>query len=67
MFPTNREIWKTISEYAEYEVSNFGRVRNATTDRILNGAINAGGYLVVGYYIIWGVFCRKNTFINSKL
>ena len=48
MFPTNREIWKTISEYAEYEVSNFGRVRNATTDRILKGAINAGGYWVVG-------------------
>ncbi len=48
MFPTNREIWKTISEYADYEVSNFGRVRNATTDKILKGAINAGGYWVVG-------------------
>ena len=47
MLPTNREIWKTISEYADYEVSNFGRVRNATTGRILKGSLSSSGYLTV--------------------
>ena len=34
-FPQNQEIWKSISGYLNYEVSSFGRVRNATTGRIL--------------------------------
>ena len=34
-FPQNQEIWKSISGYLNYEVSSFGRVRNATTGTIL--------------------------------
>ena len=48
MFPTNREIWKRIDGYANYEVSNFGRVCNATTERILKPNPIGGGYLAVG-------------------
>ena len=48
MFPTNRETWKRIDGYANYEVSNFGRVSNATTERILKGSIASHGYLTVG-------------------
>ena len=48
MIPTNREIWKRIDEYANYEVSNFGRVSNATTERILKGSLASHGYLTVG-------------------
>ena len=44
MFPTNREIWKSISGIGNYEVSNFGRVRNTTTLRILKPGDNGHGY-----------------------
>ena len=47
MFPTNREIWKSINGYANYEVSCFGRVRNATTERILKPGLASSGYLSV--------------------
>ena len=47
MFPTNREIWKSISGIGNYEVSNFGRVRNATTLRILKPGNNGTGYSIV--------------------
>ena len=45
---TNRENWKSIDGYRNYEVSWWGRVRNATTGRIMKGSITIGGYLVVG-------------------
>ncbi len=44
---TNRENWRSIDGYNNYEVSWWGRVRNATTDRILKQATNKGGYLFV--------------------
>ncbi len=57
MEPTNREIWKSIDGYANYEASSLGGVRNATTERILKPADNGEGYLRVG-------LCRKG--IRSK-
>ncbi len=47
MQATNREIWKSINGYANYEVSCFGRVRNATTERILKPGLSSNGYLTV--------------------
>ena len=44
---TNREIWKSANGYANYEVSCFGRVRNATTERILKPGPSKTGYLTV--------------------
>ena len=41
------EGWKDISNYDNYEVSTFGKVRNKNTGRILKPA-NNGGYLYVG-------------------
>ena len=49
-FPTNREIWETIDSYKNYEVSWFGRVRNAKTGRILKSVQANHGYLVVNLY-----------------
>ena len=46
----NREIWKSIDEYANYEVSCFGRVRNATTARILKPCLSGCGYMLVNLY-----------------
>ena len=36
------ETWKPIEGAINYEVSNFGRVRNIKTKNILNGAISKG-------------------------
>ena len=47
MFPSNSEFWLSIDGYLNYEVSWFGRVRNATTGRILKPTENRGGYLYV--------------------
>jgi len=38
------EVWKTTRESDAYEVSNFGRVRRATTKRVLKGYVNSAGY-----------------------
>ncbi len=48
MFPTNREIWKSVDCYKNYEVSWFGRVRNGKTGRILKPCMASNGYLCVG-------------------
>ena len=46
------EIWKTIEEYPQYQVSNMGRVRSLKrkVPRILELADNGYGYLVVHLY-----------------
>ena len=41
------EIWKTIESSPNYEVSNFGSVRNITTGKILKIATNNHGYKLV--------------------
>ncbi len=46
--PKNRENWKSIDGYHNYEVSWWGRIRNATTGRIYKNSLNKGGYFVVG-------------------
>ena len=47
MDATNREQWKSVDGFANYEISNCGRVRNATTERILKHTDNGKGYLRV--------------------
>ena len=46
------EIWKTIEEYPQYQVSNMGRVRSLKrkAPRILKTADNGLGYLTVTLY-----------------
>ena len=38
------EIWRTTYESDAYEVSNLGRIRRATTKRVLEGHVNQMGY-----------------------
>ncbi len=45
---SNREQWASIDGYRNYEVSFWGRVRNATTARILKCCLSSRGYFVVG-------------------
>lgn len=40
------EVWRTTYESDAHEVSNFGRVRRATTKHILKGYVNPAGYKV---------------------
>ncbi len=47
MEATHREFWKAVDMYLNYEVSNCGRVRNATTGKILKPYLNNNGY----YYV----------------
>ena len=44
------EEWKTIRGYSNYQVSNIGRLRNTTTDYILNPSTDTKGYLYVGLW-----------------
>ena len=41
------EVWTTITNYDNYEVSSLGNVRNKKTGRFLKPACN-GGYMIVG-------------------
>ncbi len=47
MFPTNREIGKSIDGYNNYELSWFGRARNTKTARILKPSSSSNGYWTV--------------------
>lgn len=39
------EIWKTIEDYPNYEVSTFGNIKNKTTNNILTPRKTSHGYL----------------------
>ena len=38
------EIWKTIEDYPNYEVSSIGRVRNKKSMKLLSQSIDTNGY-----------------------
>ncbi len=57
---SNREIWRSIDGYANYEVSSHGRVRNAETERILKPGICVHGYAYVN-------LCKKGTAKKHKV
>jgi len=40
--PNNQEIFMSVDEHTNYQVSNFGRVRNAITGRILKPSLRQG-------------------------
>lgn len=44
------EEWRVIERYPKYEVSNYGRIRNIKTGRILQQAFNPNGYLMLTLY-----------------
>ena len=50
MEATNRERWKSINGFANYEISSCGRARNATTERMLKSSDDGRGYLKINLY-----------------
>ena len=45
------EIWKTMKEHADYEISNLGRVKTKKTGRIRKTTISNKGYEQIIVYI----------------
>jgi len=45
-----QEIWMTIDEYDNYQVSCFGRVRNINTSKIMKQGLNTTGYYKIDLY-----------------
>ena len=43
-----QEIWMSINNYNNYQVSSFGRVRTINTSNILKPSLNALGYFYIG-------------------
>lgn len=41
------ELWKTVENYPNYEVSNTGKVRNVKTNKVLKPGLTNVGYHVV--------------------
>ena len=56
---TEVEVWKTISEFPNYQVSSLGRVRNISTGRVLKGFDNGYGYLKVELFKAGKGYTRK--------
>ncbi len=50
------ETWKTVPEYASYEASNMGRVRNSRTGEIKTPTVRKDGCLVYNVYSTRGKF-----------
>lgn len=44
------EVWKTITEYPNYEISNYGYVRNVKTRKVLKNLNRKLGYKYVDLY-----------------
>lgn len=56
------EIWKNLDEYGEkYAISNFGRVRDKKTQKILSDCDNGRGYRYITLYFNGK---RKNKYIH---
>ena len=45
-----QEIWMTIDEYDNYQVSCFGRIRNINTLKIMKQGLNTTGYYKIDLY-----------------
>ena len=45
-----KEIWKTISDFNNYEISSLGNVRNITTGKVLKPILISTGYYQVVLY-----------------
>ena len=41
------EIWKTIKDFPNYEVSNFGNVKNSIKNKLMTISVRKNGYCVV--------------------
>ncbi len=52
------ERWVEIEEFSNYAVSDYGRVMNIRTGRILVQSINNNGYLWVTFYNNQGKFTK---------
>lgn len=46
----SQEIWKTIDEFPEYQVSHLGRIKNTVNNKINKGSINSAGYRIHRFY-----------------
>ena len=57
---TNRENWRSINLYLNYEVSSIGRVRNVDTGLILKPYL-----AIVGYYVV--NLCSHNKAKQHKI
>lgn len=44
------EIWKTITDFPNYEISNLGNIRNSNTKYIMKPFTNEAGYLRISLY-----------------
>jgi D-arabinose 1-dehydrogenase-like Zn-dependent alcohol dehydrogenase len=54
------EIWKTITDFTNYEVSSYGNVRNKITNYILKPIKHSTGYSVIN-------LCGNNTRKTTRL
>lgn len=62
------EIWKDIEGYEErYQVSNFGRVKNIRSDKILKNQKSGAGYAVVCLYKEIDGDLKSKTFVVHRL
>ncbi len=60
MEATNREKWKSVNGFANYEISSCGRVRNATTERMLKSSDDGRGYLKIS-------LCKEGKSSTAKI
>lgn len=60
---TDEEKWMTIKQNDNYEISNFGLVRNKKTKRVLKPAISNKGY----YLVSLSRNCKQHTYTIHKL
>lgn len=68
-----KEIWKIIEEFPNYEVSNLGRIRNIRKDKLMTISIRKNGYCVVKLsnnllqriYILGSFRCKTQFLINK--
>ena len=61
--PIYNEQWRQVDGYANYYVSNCGRVKNITTEMILKQRLNRTGYYIIDLH----KFGNKKTYETHRL
>ena len=57
------EVWKKVTDWELYEVSNLGRIRNSKTGKIKIARLSNRGYFLIQFEIKE----KKNTFLVHRI
>lgn len=61
--PSIEKEWRDVTEYSNYEVNQFGEIRNKKRKQILKPLVNPKGYC----YVCFNIFGKRKRFAIHRI